>query len=1567
MQLEAEIVTRQGRSKVRVDYPNDARVGAVTDAISQYLGEPEGSAVRVLDRVGVRPRSDEPMATSGIRRGDALELASGSERRPGSALSPANPAIPASDQRTPKEAGTTRPPDRFLTFDNGVRLVPVPTGSGGLSGCSPIDIERGRLRIGRDPSNELVLTDRSVSRRHCAIECFPYGQVTIEDLGSTGGVLLNGRPIGGRASIEPGDHLQIGNLVFCAAAIEGPPAVDHDVLSFRAPFMAPWPSLPEMQFDAPPAAANRMAFPWITLGVGLLMAAVMFGVSGGAPSTAVFYAMSPLFLIGTLIEQQRSGGREFTRARSAWRTDNESRLTGLAESIAKFAQATEIRCPSPTAIESIAVRRTAALWHRSKGEPEFLMLRLGTRRFDASDRFGVGSGGDLGLRAELAAQIDARSTVSTCPLGFSLSAIGHLGICGPRAREVARAALAGAVTLHAPADVTVAAIADLDAGPSSWDWLAWLPHVRAAASVSGAWMLASRDSEEDVDRVLGKVEELVEGRGRTDTSRLIVLVDLTGRDGTPVADRVRTRGGHLMSRSASAGAHVVWLTDGPESLPASCSAVVTTGGPHQPAKVTLQGATYGDLDWWDPMSRLSGSDTAADGAEPRPGSSPTRPPHPGALVIDDVQIDSMSQAEAEAIARALAPIIDPDRPGSGHDLPSLVTVSELFRSASGSGTLDAPQVAAAWRRGDRDASLSVPIGLGDTGPITIDLRRDGPHALVAGTTGSGKSELLQSMVCGLAARYSPAHLNFLFVDYKGGAAFRECVDLPHSVGCVTNLDPQEVRRVLTSLNAELDRRMRAIGQAGMKDLATWEQLHGARPGNTDSSTGQGTGHVAGQGTGHVAGQGDAPFPSLVLVVDEFAALARELPAFVDGVLDISQRGRSLGIHLVLATQRPRGVITDAIRANTNLRIALRTADADESMDVLGSALAAGLPHTSPGRAVLRIGAGEPTPFQSAFAGAPVADGATGQRILVSPLTCAPCPAQLPRSIGDAPELLAIIDAARTAAGNMGLPKLRRPWLEPLPTSLPTLPPSTAGDGHPASPRCGFRRGVIEVGITDLPEHQARAVAKIDLDELGHLGIYGSSGTGKTSFLRMIASAADRSTQLNGLAGRPGEIPGEGECVHVYGIDATGALSDLARLAATGGVVRCSAIGDIRRLLRMITARIEDRGTQFAQCGWADWNAARAERPDLPRTILMVDGIGAFVDRFAKVDGGVWIDRLSAIASTGRSVGVHLIFTADTKGAVPPALTASVKGRMVFALANPSESTALDQQPGVLGATAPPGRCSLDGIHQTQLLAPAGRIEAACPGVPPAPGVPEFPRHSEIAEGWDLPPASDRIPVGVREVDAQIASIVDRPATWCVCGPPRSGRTTVLAMTCAAMLRSGAGSVLYLGSPRGATRFTSTAESATALAASTTVRRSGAVSAITDEPSIARALTSILEAAASRSAVDLILVIDDLSERSAEVQQAITSLLAVPRPGLTVLAGVDSQRVDRYSEAWRSLAAGGDGALLQPSLERDGSLLDVMLPLAVDEDLNVPGRGFLVERGRAPEFVQLFAPPPSGVR
>ncbi|WP_416447335.1 FtsK/SpoIIIE domain-containing protein [Leucobacter sp. HNU] len=307
------------------------------------------------------------------------------------------------------------------------------------------------------------------------------------------------------------------------------------------------------------------------------------------------------------------------------------------------------------------------------------------------------------------------------------------------------------------------------------------------------------------------------------------------------------------------------------------------------------------------------------------------------------------------------------------------------------------------------------VGQGSDGPVEIDLRTHGPHALVGGTTGSGKSEFLQTWILSLAANYAPDRLTFLLVDYKGGAAFADCVALPHTVGLVTDLTPHLVRRALTSLRAELRTREELLNEKGAKDLIALERR----------------------------GDPEAP-PTLVIVIDEFAALVSEIPEFVDGVIDVAQRGRSLGLHLVMATQRPAGVIKDNLRANTNLRIGLRMADPADSSDVLGVPDAADFAAEIPGRAAVKIGAARLRHFQAGYLGGR-ADSDRQEVVEVrdlgfaerAPWALAPEVRSEPERRGRGPRDIEVLAGnIRTAAKIAEVRQPRRPWVDQLPTVLP---------------------------------------------------------------------------------------------------------------------------------------------------------------------------------------------------------------------------------------------------------------------------------------------------------------------------------------------------------------------------------------------------------------------------------------------------------------------------------------------------------------------------------------------------
>ena len=392
------------------------------------------------------------------------------------------------------------------------------------------------------------------------------------------------------------------------------------------------------------------------------------------------------------------------------------------------------------------------------------------------------------------------------------------------------------------------------------------------------------------------------------------------------------------------------------------------------------------------------------------------------LTVEGILVAGVAEPEARRCARALASFDDPEVGEEGSRLPGAVPLIPLL------GHPTAEAVASRWRAADVGSSMAATVGVGEDGPLVLDLVNDGPHGLVAGTTGSGKSELLRTLVASLAAGHSPEQLTFVLIDYKGGAAFADCAGLPHVVGLVTDLDQHLGERALRCLEAELEHRERQLRQAGVSDLRDYLAA-GARGG---------------------------PLPRLLVVIDEFATLAAELPDFIESLVGVAQRGRSLGVHLLLATQRPSGAVSDCIRANTNLRVALRVQDVPDSTDVIGTPQAAHLDRGQAGRGFVRLGHGEVLAFQAALVTtATPADASAPVR--VRPFVLVPDGGGDLRATEGPSDLGRLVDAARAAWRSAGMALPRRPW---RPIRFPTTSCSTSCRrgpwGWPTSPIASAR-------------------------------------------------------------------------------------------------------------------------------------------------------------------------------------------------------------------------------------------------------------------------------------------------------------------------------------------------------------------------------------------------------------------------------------------------------------------------------------------------------------------------------
>ncbi|MFC5154839.1 type VII secretion protein EccCa [Streptomyces amakusaensis] len=895
--------------------------------------------------------------------------------------------------------------------------------------------------------------------------------------------------------------------------------------------------------------------------------------------------------------------------------------------------------PSPEQLWAL-VAEGSRLWERRIGDADFGQVRIGLGSQQLATPLIAPETAPVDELEPLTAGamrqfLTAHGTLDGLPMAVSLRAFYHLTLSGETesVRATARSLTGSLVSLHSPEDLVVAVAAGPDAAPH-WEWAKWLPHVQAPGPGDGAGSrrLITTDARE-LDEMLAALLE----------------------------ERPRFGGNPLLDQP-----HVVVVLDG-QSVPAGSALAAAEG---------LQGVTVIEV-------------VPGEATGPRGGLSITVQPDAlrlesgHGLVYDGVP-DLLSPQAAEALARQLAPL----RVGTGGDDDQPLLANLDFTDLLNLGDAASVDVSRTWRPRSQSERLRVPIGVGEDGaPVMLDLKEAaqegmGPHGLCVGATGSGKSELLRTLVLGLAVTHSSETLNFVLADFKGGATFAGMSQMPHVAAVITNLadDLTLVDRMGDSIRGELNRRQEMLRDAG--NYANIHDYEKAR----------------------AAGAPLQPIPSLVLVIDEFSELLTAMPDFIEMFVQIGRIGRSLGVHLLLASQRLEEGRLRGLETYLSYRIGLRTFSAAESRAALGVPDAYTLPNV-PGSGYLKYGTDEMVRFKAAYVSGVYRAGAhraaSGGPLPVDrrpvPFTAAPVPVRYAApapgpSVPDAraaeDDALAdsVLDVVVRRLEGRGA-EAHQVWLPPLdnPPPLDELLPGLAnvpGRGLTQPGYEGAGRLVVPLGVVDKPFEQRRDTLYRDFSgAAGHMQIVGGPQSGKSTLLRTLVSGF-------ALTHTPQEV-------QFYGLDfGGGGLSATAGLPHVGGVASRLDPERVRRTVAEVYGILSRREEYFRGAGIdsiatfrrmrARGEISTAEQP-WGDVFLLIDGWGNFRSDYEGLEPAVL-----EIAARGLGYGIHLVLTASRSMEVRANLKDHLMNRLELRLGDTMDSE-LDRKAAVNVPTGVPGR------------------------------------------------------------------------------------------------------------------------------------------------------------------------------------------------------------------------------------------------------------------------------------
>ncbi len=1195
MRIAATFITSIGVIDVLIEADGTDPIGDVLEALAATNTQLQtGKTPTAIFVDGVAVATDASLADARVRDGSIIDVA----REPAREL-----ARELSGELSGDHASgiglVGRPSDfHYELHEDAVWEITATTGPG--AGTRALLDAHDAIVVGSEPGNELVLP-YALSPKHTRIAT-TRGIIAVVDLGSDGGTFINELrlPPGQPTLLQYGSKLRIAHTAFEVSRRHDAPTplkstFDPETLTYcfnRPPRLRPPEPDVAVTLPSAPTLPTRTPFPWMQCCVPVVMAILAAWIFH-RPEVLVFAAMSPILTVTNAVSARRNQRRTTRDANERY----EAELDIAAQRIETLAieEASQLHHDAPAApqILRFAQEHQPRLWERRLTDPDAFVVRLGTHDRPAAIEL-------HGANDPAPVQIPWLRGV---PYGLDLRGRGVVGICGNRSAAIsmARTIVTRLTSQLPPTELVVAFITGdssrgTNADRTDWAWARWLPH-RFAGSQSAA-----------VANVLAVLDERNATDSRRDrgaamcTPAMLVVIDgaQAARDNLNVV--------RILRDGPPAGIYAVAIDVETSRLPQEATAIIELQPESAIAAVTIE-------------------ETA-----------------PEASLLCDL----VSTRWAEEFARALAPV----RHGHDNDEASIPQACRLVELLPADHA-NALALARRWAIARPDTRAVV--GIDANGSVSLDIKTDGPHALVAGTTGSGKSEFLQTFVTSLALANRPDAMNFVLIDFKGASAFAHCARLPHTVGMVTNLNQQLTERALVSLNAELQRREQVLAQLGAADIdAAWAR------------------------SPEVAAQ--SGLARLIIVIDEFAELVHELPDFVSGLIRIARVGRSLGVHLVLATQRPSGVVTPEMRANTALRIALRVEDPQDSIEVIDNANAAAIRRTTPGRAIARLASsGQTLEFQTGrvantacgaepdrvpvlvhtvdHEGNPLASGASG----ATPFGPATDPIA---SLAVRTDLELLVATMRQAAQHIDCQPRHRPWLEPLATFIVSDPKAPS------------------IGIIDHASEQVQRSVQFHAEHCEHWMIAGASRTGRSSALRTIAATVAQCHDAN-------------DC-HLYGFDfGNGALKALSSFAHCGAIVDGTR-DEPERVDRLVT-RLDDELTRrlgiLAAHGLSDIAEQRLANPSetrLPYILVLIDRWDALAGAFPAHAGSDVVPRLQRLARDGATAGFSLVITGD-RSLLSDRIAAYMDHKWVLRLNDPNDYRMADINPKSVPEVMGPGR------------------------------------------------------------------------------------------------------------------------------------------------------------------------------------------------------------------------------------------------------------------------------------